>query len=649
MNVRRLLPPVFALAAALFVGFALGRCTGGPDVSAPAPASTLALASPARAPERPLSLPPSAAASAQESDPSKALTAPGIEEALAEPVALRRYVRLAAAVEALDRDQIFAALEQIGGTGREDDRATAARHALISRLAELDPAGAAAYAIQSPAKDHADLLQPALEVWLQIDPAAALAWADSLSAGKPRAEAQGMLALFLSQTNPDLALALGAAAQTGGGPQYLTSQILEKLAGKDPLDAASRALKLPPASDRASTLQSVLRTWAEKDPGAALAWAGQLPDHRDRATASLSAIAAWGGKDAPAAGAYLLAHVDMADLRQNPSAVFQIADTWAGSDPAAALAWMEQLPGGIRSNYESRIFQAWSETDPAGAAQAALGLSSPNARNNALSSVMQNWADKDLNAARAWFERLPDGPSRENVLSTLGNVWVQHDPRAAADFLLRQKPAGEDGSDWPLNLAVAQWAQSDPAAALAWTRAMPEGNQRDEVVLATLRQRAQNDPAQAAAQIDQLSPARRLIGVKDFAQNWAGADGQAAAVWAQTLPISQERETALEVVAQTWGNEDPAAAAAWLAAQPRDAATDNATIKVVEAMAQNDPAAAARLAEGMADAALRERAAAKVASQWSGSDSPAARAWITSTPALSAADRESLLNPHPID
>jgi hypothetical protein len=72
-----------------------------------------------------------------------------------------------------------------------------------------------------------------------------------------------------------------------------------------------------------------------------------------------------------------------------------------------------------------------------------------------------------------------------------------------------------------LRRAVASWAEEDIDAAMAWTRQMSAGNERDSVASSAADQIRRLDPAKASQWLDMIqAPDKREGFISDIAGEW---------------------------------------------------------------------------------------------------------------------------------
>ena len=96
-------------------------------------------------------------------------------------------------------------------------------------------------------------------------------------------------------------------------------------------------------------------------------------------------------------------------------------------------------------------------------------------------------------------------------------------------------------------------------------------------------------------------------------------------------------------VARTWTTSSPAEASAWIGSLADPGARNAATAAFSSMLARTDPASAAQWATSITDNGARGRTISQVVSEWKKSDSPAAMAFVQSTPTIDNNLRKRLL------
>lgn len=113
------------------------------------------------------------------------------------------------------------------------------------------------------------------------------------------------------------------------------------------------------------------------------------------------------------------------------------------------------------------------------------------------------------------------------------------------------------------------WVAKDPQGALAWLASQQPTERRDEVMRMALKQYAEIDAKGAAAwamtNLNGIDLNNTLISI---AEDWAEQNGAEAAAWFLALPVTEERNAAMENLMFAWASNEPSAALEFLKANP---------------------------------------------------------------------------------
>jgi hypothetical protein len=208
-----------------------------------------------------------------------------------------------------------------------------------------------------------------------------------------------------------------------------------------------------------------------------------------------------------------------------------VARGLAVKDPAAALAFVEQLPVGPAQTLAlNNALTSWAATAPAAAAQYVAGLPAGAAQDAAAAHLAALLAIDPVNAL-AWANSLGAASARDVALIRIASTWAQADAPAASRWASAQPPG--PATTTALGGALSYWLLVDAPAVRNFVSELPASSQ----------------PAAAASVAPQL----------------AQRDPVGTIAWAQTLVAPAAREAAVMAAYSRWLDNAPAAARAWLA------------------------------------------------------------------------------------
>ena len=227
-------------------------------------------------------------------------------------------------------------------------------------------------------------------------------------------------------------------------------------------------------------------------------------------------------------------------LRASEAAKIAILETWASTDPAAALAWAEAAlvnePSSMRNAQLTAIYRGYAQINAQAALQAAGQLSEATGaerrlKSRLMSEVIETQIENgELVAAKQSIELMDDGYIKSDLMREMIDEWATYDPQAAAEYV---ESLGPDADTRLKTTLIEEWAENDPAAAAAWLESLDP-----------------DDPARSRA-------------AAEIIREWARYDLSASAEWLNTLPASPELDRAVASYTYRAVQEDPATAMTW--------------------------------------------------------------------------------------
>lgn len=174
--------------------------------------------------------------------------------------------------------------------------------------------------------------------WGKIDPAASMAWVQSLPEGSGKNQVRQALVAALAQNNPETAL-MYVRGFSADFQREATASIASAWATQDPAHALQWAGNLPEAETREQAVKTVLLAWGNNDPEGLLSWIQKQPEGgpRDKALVATALSLTSGFPDIAIEAATLIQ--DSVARRREVEAA---ANAWLKVDHAAARAWLRQ-------------------------------------------------------------------------------------------------------------------------------------------------------------------------------------------------------------------------------------------------------------------------------------------------------------------
>lgn len=216
--------------------------------------------------------------------------------------------------------------------------------------------------------------------------------------------AAGLIARNKAREDVGKALAWADSLPAGRLKQQATSEVFSEWAKEAPDEAAARAEERAKDDPDSNLTRQVLSGWASREPAAVITWAMENvePDLRTSFVSGL--IAPWAQKDLPGAVEWVAALSDDDD-ELKAACLGPLANAWADRDPEEAAAWLEELePGGNRdqaiSNYAGRVFHR----DPELGMTWALKMEDERQRSGNFESMARRYLASQPEKARRWIE-----------------------------------------------------------------------------------------------------------------------------------------------------------------------------------------------------------------------------------------------------
>jgi hypothetical protein len=433
------------------------------------------------------------------------------------------------------------------------------------------------------------------------------------------------------------------------------AQLFARWGELDPHAAIAFAESLPKASDRHDATEAILNGWVDTDRQAAENWARALPNGRLKSMAWQAIVVAQAAEDPMRALTLAqeveLSWADLGNIgdvifgawavRDSAGAATQadrlpqgplkmdaqciIAKQWAEIDPASAIAWAQSLPDLLPN-----------ESDGFGGRTTSMGAE----RSNTAKRIIETWLKRDSGGAIRWLSELPDDPWKTLMITDAcsQNTETTHDPDVALR-LANLFPQGGRREE-ALQYTAERLGQIHPESALALLS--PEMDEKAKgPIMSGLAESLKGETLLAALRQAQTG-GFPLEGIT----RWA--DPATAADWAAQQPY---HEKYLPQVAGAWMAKDPDRGAEFvrnLPAPMKDAALSRAVENSLYGRMNSAPEMAdqydriAGWAAEIADPALRQTTYRNLAQAWIRFEPESGRRWIESAP-LSPGTKSELL------
>ncbi|MFH1498481.1 MAG: hypothetical protein ABII82_11725 [Verrucomicrobiota bacterium] len=455
---------------------------------------------------------------------------------------------------------------------------------------ERDPAAAARWAVSNNR-----LASLALRAWVKVDPVAAAEWVARLTDPKQLKDLGNHTLPALFDQDPDRALALVMAMPDEIRPGLLRN-LIEKLGKTDPAGAIRRfGAQLWDNGKGYNTLSPALREWVKTDPRATIDWLVAQPRQH-----------------AHQLGHHLgnLLNARETDWKQISAIVI---DT-------PGIANLQRTLAGMLSNQGRK--------DPASVMQFLDATGDRNLRNRVLLQMASSYSNQEIEKTLPFALALPESAERNQKLNWLLSQWAKHDPTAALDWM---------------------GAHHDPGVEFA-SAAVQTG------ILVNI---ANQEPETAIAEWARIEdPKTRKDALQPLAQIWARTDPAAATRWMfeQQRALSPDEQNPYffsnySQMIFAWRKTDPEAALRWVEQASRlnpPPPGNNHHADPFKALGGDwnetaDRVSTAQLLTGIDDPETRTRALGNHVRDWLKFDRKSAAAWLESNNALTAEQAAALI------
>lgn len=343
-------------------------------------------------------------------------------------------------------------------------------HAVLTTSARLLTALRQAGAARDPLR-HEQPLGDLFQQLAEHSPPEAAAYLDSLPDSHPLADGWTLtLAALWTRKDMDAALQwLATLPNARRGIMAMECVISSNPAPHLP-KIAGIVQKLPPGEDRTRLVSTLGIQWQRQDPGAASRWALSLKDTAAAVELLKNSLPAWLEQSPVRASQFVLQLPPM--LRAHNDVLGPLLDSWMRHDPAAALAWVSDLPDDIIWS-TALVHVSPHLSGPELQAALAHGGALPETqdKDRLLGALALRWARDAPAQAAVLAASLPDESVRTTTLTQVIAQWSQHAPLPAADFVASL-------SDPALQQHVLQsllqvWPSGDKQSLLRWIEVFP--------------------------------------------------------------------------------------------------------------------------------------------------------------------------------
>jgi hypothetical protein len=338
--------------------------------------------------------------------------------------------------------------------------------------ADANPLAAAA-ALKSTSRLDGDIFESVGHAWSRTDPAAALAWAQSIADENSRERALRSIYLDVEKLGAEKARSLVDSITDERARGDAASRVADQLARTGEVSEAlawAQSLSAPEA--RARAVSQVVHEWAEIDPAAATRFAAGMPEGKNRSDLFAQAFAHWARNEPDEAFAY---GQQLPPGKDRDTATARAIDAMRDNDPQKALQWFQQIEDPkVAQRAAQGLLGSLVRVDQEAAFRVASDLP-PEAQAEAYHGIVRGWAFDYPKEAGNWVNSLPPGQARDTAVKAYVSVIDGMDAGAATQWAYSiQDPTMRMEATMD---TFQRWLGSDHSAAAEWLQNtdLPEG------------------------------------------------------------------------------------------------------------------------------------------------------------------------------
>ncbi len=235
--------------------------------------------------------------------------------------------------------------------------------------------------------------------WARQDPAAALAWANTLTTEK----SQAMSAVVGEVAKTDPAKAASMLTSMSGTDLKDAYRSVATQYGASDFSAAQAWIRTLPADQQAEALASAIGGLSNKDPEAAAKQLALMQDGDAKNRVVGEVIGDWARVNPTAAADLLKKQTDEGAQRDG---MRQLMPAWVGQNPAAALQYANSYdPGPVRDSALQSYIWSNQSGAPADLVKVAETITDEGDRNRSIGIAAARWMREDEAAAKAYIQQ----------------------------------------------------------------------------------------------------------------------------------------------------------------------------------------------------------------------------------------------------
>ena len=331
--------------------------------------------------------------------------------------------------------------------------------------------------------------------WAGMEPAAALAAADTLEKRLSRKTAQRSVLTVWAQTDFDGMRDHIAQLPEDRQRESLLDAAIRPLSERSPGKAVALLLTSADSFMKSKRLPNLGGLWGRIDAAAALKWAGEhLGAPEEQSAFKREVIHGW-ALERPADALEHVRKLSQEGDEQSRGLLVEVLRGWASEDPAAAVRYIFRFD---EESEQLNLMHAISETLSEADAESILNWTNAfesEERIVVLAQLIKDKLGEDPVSGAMLASHLPNGDLQEAVFADLALTWAQHDAPGASQWLtsLPPSPARDSAAATFANAIIDR----EPGIALDWADTIGDAQKRSETLTALVERWLLSDPAAA--------------------------------------------------------------------------------------------------------------------------------------------------------
>ncbi len=407
-------------------------------------------------------------------------------------------------------------------------------------------------------------------------PTKAIRFIESRGSVTQQREELGMLARYLSQSNPTQLANYADLIQSATHRRYFEQAMSSYGVTSDPEAALDKLINEPNNPRVQSQGYRALQNLAKQDPDKAFAFLENISDQTIRLQSAVLVAQSVAETDPRRALAWAKENAAKDDLGQIlPSIIGQMAQ----NDPQLALEEARLIPTAKgRALAVQMVISVSMQGDPAIAADMLGIVEEPATRLGLVAQLAQVWGQNDFDAAVQWVSSLGEQDQRA-AIQGIAQQAVNNDVNQAIALLDQFPAAASPNLRAQIASSLAHQDSIDAAQSYIEQYRGTPGYARLQVSVMSIA--ARSDPDRAMQMADSVQDVRQRDQlVSSIVAQKASKDPQMALQWMQSITDSSYRQQALSHIANAWNQKSPAEARSWAQSLPRGDDRDNAILAV---------------------------------------------------------------------